>query len=593
MVATMQYLRLYCAKTAQGCPYGAYNLTRYIRNRLDLQSRLSDSKSCKTWFSDAAGTEFVSRLCRQGGCEHTTWPLAGGCTDCAVSSVVRRQQAMRISSELHRSVVALMMLLLAAKLPCKVTELSSSIILMGAKDYTMQGNRSECTDMVDRAAKQANSRLNFVPTLFWADRNHKKSKAASAVGLSYFCFESTASSDSTLSCRPAAQQEIDVFQHSMKACFARAVEYNMSIEVTPHLQYSKENTIPSNTLDFNPLLDYEDFSYMDVMLAPLANAVNGAINSKTEVWLALQGQTGASVFQHPMEYMQAAGTTHYNLYDNLPDDWPQHLHVGISLNFNKLCGCVLADVADPREYIERFPIEFKKIKHNYDFELLHELVHHLDFISISGLAALSPSFSPADLQTTIQSFAMELSEFGISLADSLSNQPLKLHWVDFGIGGARADGALAKTAADAACSSSFGVLGKYSQVSDPWQLHAITTTETPVRTFLSYFYNNTAEYFWKQHEFKYQVDAVFLNNFGSWDIQAVHPDSSAQEGSYLFERASHVIRYHNQRSQRLINLSKTLGEAGVKFLIESREQQHRSPMARVPQGQFGGWRIAS
>ena len=501
---------------------------------------------------------------------------------------------MRTSSQLKGNFAALLVLLLAVKLPCKVTELSSSIVIFGAEDYTLHGNRSECTDMVDRAAKQANSRLNFVPTLFWSDRNYNKNKSASKIALSYFCFERTSNSDSTISCKPAGQQEINIFQDSMKACFIRAVEYNMSIAVTPHLQYSTDPATPSNTLDFNPLLDYEDFSYMDVMLTPLASAINAAINNKTEVWFALQGQMGASVFRHPIEYMQAAGTTRHNLYANLPHDWPQCLHVGISLNFNKLCGCVLPDVTDPTEYVERFPIEFKKIKHNYDFELLQELVHHLDFISVSGLAALSPYFSPADLQTTIQLFAKELSEFGINLRDLLSYQHLALHWVDFGIGGATADGALAKTAAEAASSSNFGIIGKYSQVSDPWQLHAVNTTETPVRTFLSYFYNNTAEYFWKQHEFKYQVDAAFLKSYGSWDIQAVHTNSSAlHEGSYHFERASHVIRYHNKRSQRLINLSNTLGEAGVKFLIESREWQHRPPMARLPQGRVRGQHIAS
>ena len=474
-------------------------------------------------------------------------------------------------------------ILLAILLACqtsqsKVVELSSSVVMIGAEEYTMHGNTSACTDMVDRAALETNSKLNFVPTLFWVDRTHNPSIPASRNSISYFCFHRSYNTDGTVSCQPAAQQDIDTFEHSMKACFRRAVEYNMSIEISPRLQHSTERTIPSNTLDFNPLMEYEGFSYMSIMLTPLARAVNGAINNKTQVWMSLQGQMGLSLFKYPMEYMQASGTTYYTLHEGLPDDWPHLLHIGASLSFYKLCGCILTDIADPAEYTELFPDAFKAVKHNFDFEILHELFKRLDFISVAGLAPLLSNFSTGDLQTTLQLFAKELSEFGINLHHMLTKQGLALHWVDFGIGGYTVDGQPAVTAADAAQSSAFGVSGRYSQVSDPWRLYSLHRSETPVRQFLSYFYNNTAEYFWKQHQYKYEVDAAYLYSFGSWDIQAIHPDSTSVEGSYQFQLAYGIIRYQNWRSQRLINLSTTLGEAGVKFLIESRELQHKEPI---------------
>ena len=456
----------------------------------------------------------------------------------------------------------------------KVVELSSSVIMMGPEDYTVHGNTSECTNMVDRAALETNSRLNFVPTLFWVDRTHKLGSPSPTNSISYFCFHRSYTTDGTVRCKPATQQDIDNFEHSMQACFRRAVEYNMSIEVSPRLQHSTEQTIPSNTLDLNPLLDYENFSYMEVMLMPLAHALNGAINNRTQVWLALQGQMGASLFKYPMEYLQALGTTYYALHAGLPEDWPDCLHIGVSLNFYNLCGCILADIADPAKYSELFPDAFKAVKHSFDFEVLHELFNWLDFISVAGVAPLSPGFSPGDLQITLQLFAKELSEFGVSLHHMLLNQGLTLHWVDFGIGGFTDDGQPAVTAAEAAGSSSSGVSGSYSQASDSWRFYS-HRSETPVRHFLSYFYNNTAEYFWKQHEYKYEVDAAYLYNWGSWDVQAIHPYSTSVEGSYQFDSVSTVIRHHNWRSQRLINLSKTLGEAGVRFLIESRELQHK------------------
>ena len=456
----------------------------------------------------------------------------------------------------------------------KVVELSSSVIMNGPEDYTIHGNTSECTNMVDRAALETNSRLNFVTTLFWVDRTHNQGTQNPTNSISNFCFQRSYSTDGIVSCKPATQQDVDNFEHGMQACFMRAVQHDMSIEVSPRLQHSTEQTIPSNVLDLNPLLDYEDFSYMEVMLMPLAHAINNAIDNKTQVWIALQGQMGTSLFKYPMEYLQAFGTTYYALHAGLPGDWLDLLHIGVSLNFYNLCGCILTDVANPAEYSELFPDAFKAVKHTFDFEILHELFNRLDFISVAGLAPLSPEFSPGDLQITLQLFAKELSEFAMGLHHMLSNQGLSLHWVDFGIGGFTIDGQPAVTVAEAAGSSSSGVSGLYSQASDPWRFDSYRY-ETPVRHFLSYFYNNTAEYLWKQHEYQYQVDAAYLYNFGSWDVQAIHPDSTSMEGSYQFESVMTVIRYHNWRSHRLINLSKTLGEAGVRFLIESRELQHK------------------
>ena len=474
----------------------------------------------------------------------------------------------------HISCLCVAILLACKTSHSKVVELSSSVIMMGAADYIIHGNTSECTKMVDRAALETNSRLNFVPTLFWVDRMHNLGDPNASNSISYFCFHRSYNADGTVSCKPAIQQDVDDFERSMQACFTRAVEYNLSIEVSPRLQHSTEPSISSNSLDLNPLLDYEDFSYMQVMLTPLAHALNQAINNRTEAWFALQGQMGTSLFKYPMEYLQALGTTHYAIHASLPADWPDLLHIGVSLNFYNLCGCILPDIADPVEYSELFPDAFRAVKHTFDFEILHELFNQVQFISVAGLAPLSPGFASADLQITMQLFAKELLGFGVDLHQMLTNKGLRLHWVDFGLGGFARDGQPAVTAAEAARSSSSGVSGSYSQASDPWRLYS-HTSEAPARQFLSYFYNNTAEYFWKQHEHKYEVDAAYLYNFGSWDVQAIHPDSTSVEGSYQFETVNTVIRYHNRRSQRLINLSKTLGEAGVRFLIESRELQHK------------------
>jgi len=78
------------------------------------------------------------------------------------------------------------------------------------------------------------------------------------------------------------------------------------------------------------------------------------------------------------------------------------------------------------------------------------------------------------------------------------------------------------------------------------------------------------------------VDAAYLKNYGSWDVQGIYPDSTTQEGSYYYGSAAHVIRHHNWRTQRLTTLAATLGEAGIKFLIESRELQYKMPAIKLP-----------
>ncbi len=44
--------------------------------------------------------------------------------------------------------------------------------------------------MVDRAAGQINTRLNFAPVLFWVDRTVKSPMPSQTSKISYFCIQS-------------------------------------------------------------------------------------------------------------------------------------------------------------------------------------------------------------------------------------------------------------------------------------------------------------------------------------------------------------------------------------------------------------------
>ncbi|DBA84757.1 TPA: hypothetical protein ACH3X1_005801 [Trebouxia sp. C0004] len=104
-----------------------------------------------------------------------------------------------------------------------------------------------------------------------------------------------------------------------------------------------------------------------------------------------------------------------------------------SLNYNKICGCILTDVADPASYIQLVPAAFRSVVHKFDFEILRELFDRTDFISNSGAAPLSEDFSVELLQGKFDLFARELLVFGIDVYQRRSDHTLQLHWTDIGI----------------------------------------------------------------------------------------------------------------------------------------------------------------
>ena len=462
------------------------------------------------------------------------------------------------------------LLMSAADGHCKVIPLSSSIVLVGAQDHVLQGHTSRCIEMVDRAAGQTNSRLNFAPVLFWVDRTVRLPTPGQTSKISYFCFQRYVQSDGTVKCQPAIQADIDAFQEGMQACFARAVQHRMAIHISPQLNDGTGQAAWQNLLNLNPLTPYEDFSYIEVMLYPLAHAIHGAVQEKTQVYFTLQGQMGSSLFYHPLEYLQAAGTLHHIMHEGLPAEWPQFIKVGISLNYNKVCGCILTDVADPASYIQLFPAAFRTVVHKFDFEILHELFERTDFISISGAAPLSADFSIEQLQGRFELFAKELLVFGIDVQQRRLDRTLQLHWTDIGIDDffsvAGQVGLVAATQ-----HPSGGVVDNQQEVEYLLSSRDVNTTDFSISSAVLAFYEQATQFLWHQHVLKYQVDAAFLSNQGAWDIQGIYPDSSSQAGTYYSPDAAGMIRHHNQRSQHLVALAASLGEPGIKFLIESRD----------------------
>ena len=344
----------------------------------------------------------------------------------------------------------------------------------------------------------------------------------------------------------------------------------MAIHISPQLNDGTGQAAWQNLLNLNPLTPYEDFSYIEVMLYPLAHAINGAVQEETQVYFTLQGQMGSSLFYHPLEYLQAARTLHRIMRESLPAEWPEFINFGISLNYNKVCGCILTDVADPASYIQLFPAAFRTAVHKFDFEILHELFERTDYISISGAAPLSADFSIEQLQGRFELFARELLIFGIDVQQRRLDRTLQLHWTGIGLdvffSVAGQVGLVAGTQ-----HPSGGVVDNRQEVEHLLSSRDVNTTDFSISSAVLAFYEQATQFLWHQHVLKYQVDAAFLSNQGAWDIQRIYPESSSQAGTYYSPDAAGMIRHHNQRSQRLVALAASLGQPGIKFLIESRD----------------------
>eukprot|EP00198_Chlamydomonas_reinhardtii_P009759 XP_001699096.1 predicted protein [Chlamydomonas reinhardtii] len=179
-------------------------------------------------------------------------------------------------------------------------ELNPSVMVLGEFDWVpyqvAPPYTSRCTDMVDRAKKVAGgSRVNFVPTHYWKDRDEDGS-------IDSFCYMD----------RTAAWR---------------------------------------NGLVFNPNKAYGGLSYAQVMLEPLVDALAAALAAKPDwvqplpVWMALQGEMSATVLRYPHEYTQLLSELKERLLRRMRAAGASEAYVaaqreltqvGVSFNFNKV-----------------------------------------------------------------------------------------------------------------------------------------------------------------------------------------------------------------------------------------------------------------
>ena len=417
--------------------------------------------------------------------------------------------------------------------PSGIVELNSSVITIG--DYDITSNR--CVEMVDRAAAYRQSKIMFVPTLFWMQTGNGP--------IEHYCFNRYQDQNGKYQCDAADSQKIASYQAAMQRCFQRAVDAGLSIAVTPHLDDGRAEGRWRNVLVFDPLEKKKGYSYAEAILFPLVDALTAVAKESTQVFFGMQGEMSATVFRHPESWRRLASMIKDRVAQARGTVVRNNFQLGVSTNFNKLCGCVGVDIINPEEFVQRYPVLWEKVKGEFDLNAISALYHELDYFGMSSYPSLSPNFATGDIESAIYQFDFEFQYFGLSVND-LIKKGKKVHFSEYGLGGGSSQNGdvKAKTAEEAALYPFFGIFGGYRRDTDPWEL-AYLDRPSPVRDYQRYFYTKTLEYLRYEKDYRYRVDAAFIWNQSSWDVQAIYPDSTSSEGSYRDPVIVDMINKHN------------------------------------------------
>ena len=414
-----------------------------------------------------------------------------------------------------------------------ITELNSSVIVVGDSDWLSD----RCVNMVESAAQFKQSKIMFVPTLFWVQTGDGP--------VDHYCYDRHQDASGKWKCTPADPAKIAQFKGAMQRCFQKAVDENLSIALTPHLDDGLGQGRWRNVLVFDPLEKRGGYSYAEAVLYPLADAISAVARADTKVYFGLQGEMSATVFRHPRSWKSLVGTLKDRISAGRDAAFKKNIQVGVSTNFNKLCGCVGLDIIDPSEYVRRYPELWDKVKDQFDLQEIAALFDAVDYFGMSSYPSLYPDFPTSEIENAISQFDFEFSFFGLTV-NGLIQKGKHVHFSEYGLGGgvSQSGDVKATDAAGAAKFPFFGLFGAYSRATDPWVLYDLNQPSA-VRDYLRYFYGKTMEYLRNERPYKYRVDAAFLWNQSSWDIQGIYPESNSADGSYRDPLLAEQIAKHN------------------------------------------------
>ena len=202
-----------------------------------------------------------------------------------------------------------------------------------------------------------------------------------------------------------------------------------------------------NGLIFDPLAPYAGLTYADFMLYPLADALAAAMGPATRVWLATQGEMGATLLHHPASHAALLASLKARIAAGRPPGTTAAARIatGVLTNADKLCACIRQDGGGgggaqgglpPPSYSAQFRAAWPAVGAAFDTAAIRALFEAADFIGFSNYPALPrPAVRPADFEAGTATFAAELAVMGIDLKSLIARRGTALFFSEVGVGG--------------------------------------------------------------------------------------------------------------------------------------------------------------
>lgn len=320
----------------------------------------------------------------------------------------------------------------------------------------------DATKMVELAAKQGHRRVNFVITIHCQlDKDLKVLNYGLIRAQEGWKYE------------PFNEQLLALFKRHLTEAFTRAVELKLDISILPHVDAAGPQFGWRNEFDLDPLESCSGYSYQQVMIDAVANALEESVGDKTRVEFALTGEMGRTVFMYPDAYQKIMA----ELRQRKP---LRQLKTGVSINFNKVSGKHQPTAAQSAA--------------------VQQLFADSDFLGFSCYGPVSVPPKPEDFSAMIDSFVAEIERRDVAIPKGL-----ELHFSEVGTGGFSPSGEIAQEPSNAASSA---WAGTSDPANNPW-------ATTKMQDFRRDYYRALLAFLQSQPS-EQQVTAAFLWNTGSW-----------------------------------------------------------------------------
>jgi hypothetical protein len=392
-------------------------------------------------------------------------------------------------------------------------QVSCSVFLYGENDWLIENRTNNCVTYVQRVREFCGGdRINFVPTLFFVDNDNDDIPEyySTKQGLVYYEINNTNTQN---------------FKEGMAVCFKEAISQKFKvIELTPHLDDGTGKGKWRNTIIMNPLEKYSGkSSYYSAMIQPLLHAFFTATNNKkTSINLnfALQGEMNRMLMYHPKQWLKLARFVRCFLPT-------KKSKVGVSVNFNKLCGMK----------------ECSDVLNELDLLAISNLFYGVDFVGMSSYSSMTDFKDTSNFANGISVLTDEFRLLEIDLKN-YSGKGIDIHFSEFGIGGASCAGNnfIAKTSKEALPCPWFGIHGKFDEMTNPWRTKLMNTFQADYYAqFIRWVATET-------DNLVYPVKEIYIWNVASWDVTGIYKDSSNENGTYQNKKVVDMLKSYNNEN---------------------------------------------